>query len=1102
MRDHSAPLRDAEHFLTKFPGVQSAFAGFSFSSPYPSHLSLLSGLHVAPHNFTLSLNAGTSCPPLVNGITTSDSSGPSHPSRRKPDLPSQATPLPPPLHPEQSEQPVLDDPVFCKSQLTRVQSQLDDALLMVELHSSEVVNLTQQLEKSETLRRELESQLAQHEASHRITMEEAERRAETVQMEVQTSLARLEAELAEWKAIAQSKQIVRDLQQDTGSTTLAFTTAQLSIRSVEVVDSVSASEMFASMSCATPSILELNRESQTPITTTDTAPSPDHVAHSTLSSPGLVHLNSHSDRVEQLARRAHRAEVLAREAADMLEAEQHFCRLYKETSAEKSDQLKELTRELAETRELLSASQKDSRRYYEECEAARRALDEEQLRSRRHREAARAADERSISASQRAALARREAANLRDSLELMKQAYETEKAKCSAAVNKLTELQTSMQSDAGSQVMSGSNTGALELMYIASAAQSKDTSGTFYLGNAATRHKLALILGNRQQQQMSNQAREIKRLLNEIKRLNAELAMSKRENLNLQAALAAADRVVDEAHFQRLQHSRENSDDLIMMDVQRAMPSSFVQARSRSGLFGLGKTQVRSADSGMVLSRCSSTSKSLIGAEREDALASSSSEASTSRATLPRQNSTGEPFSFIGSRTVMQTEAAPRIPSPLSPDWGDFTLAGVLEYGRRQPRRKKLFWSPRVVKLTSAHLTVWNYTPDTIGILDSGPRHSSMNRAGHAPTSGTVPPALLEVPLRALYHVRQLDQSDAIHEHPEQLATIFNIAYDRFFSDDSPSNYVTMSGVVGVGGQQHSLTLPRKLSFGSSAHFTTVHNPHPPLTDKHPQCSGDSINMRRSVVGSSHGHLDTITSNNSTSRAPSSKAQSISISPHVILVRGHKLHHIRFPRMAVCDLCRKACWQLVSPPPAFQCILCQLKFHATHLNTQDYAIPACGKAIVSLVFRCASSTEREKWVRCIRAAMQFTKMNSPAANPTTATSSADYHSSTAHRCLPLDSDPAATTHEMFAFARAPSVAAAEVPVPSYSPVFPLDDMLHNGDHSDHSERLSDESSARTVAECQLESASSTADSGAMATADHCAMNGNHRFDHNGGNHGS
>lgn len=1079
--DHpTGGLKEAEHFLTRFPGVQLAFAGFSFSSVYPGHLSLLSGLRVAQHSFTLSLNPSNPFSPLVNGIATTDSAGSPHLTIHNGDPSSQSCLYPPPPDPAHTEHPVLNEPAALKCHLARVQSQLDDALLIAEFHSSKVIDLSQQLERSDTLRRELESQLAQRDVTHRLMMEEAERRAESVQIEVRAKLARLEAELTEWKAIAHSKKMARVSQQDTGCTTLDLTNNHLSIRSAEVVDSAAASEVLTLMPSSTSSSLDISAELRTPVSMTCSALSPDHVAFPSLFLPDVAHLNEPSsvvnsppDRINQLARRAHRAEVHAREVADLLEAEQHFCRLYKETSAEKSDQLKELTRELVETRELLSASQNNSRRHYEECEAARRALEEEQLRSRRHREVALVAEERSISASKRTAAARREAANLRDSLELMKQAYEKERSKCVAAVNKLTE------------VMSGSSTGALELMYIASAAQSKDANGTFYLGNAASRHKLALIFGNRQQQQISNQAREIKRLLNEIKRLNAELAMSRRV-----ASLAGVDSTIDDSHFHPLPHSLENRNDLATTDVHHSTPSSTVQLRSRTGLFGRRKTNLQSEDIGMVLS---SMSKSVVGAEPEDALASSSSETSSVRTALPRLNSSGEPFPFVESRTITQIETLPSISNPFSPDRDDFTLAGVLELGRRQPRRKKFFWSPRVVKLTSAHLTIWEYTPDTITILDSDSRHSVTlaqnlgNLADSTSSSRTLPSAVLEVPIRALYHIRQLDQSDAIHERPEDLATVFSVAYDRFFSDHSLSDSMAGRSELGVGGLQNSLTLPHKPSFGSAAHFTTAYNPHPLITDTSPQYFGDPVNRKHPVIGSSNGHLDNVTLNHPDSNfASSSKTQSISISPHVILVRGHRLHHIRFPRMAVCDLCRKACWKLVSPPPAFQCIRCQLKFHATHLDTQDYVLPTCGKAIVSLVLRCVSSAEREKWVKCMRAAVHRTKVDSFSDDPNSASSTARYQYSTADPChLPV-SDSLVTAHASG----------------TLSPFSPLDDMLHDGDHSYLSKFLSRESGTADVMEPKTAPASSATDSESTPPSLHFTSYCDHRLNQGGSSRGN
>ncbi|KAA3674869.1 Rho-associated protein kinase 1 [Paragonimus westermani] len=860
----SADANEESQFLAKFPGVQLAFAGFSFSSSHPDHLALLNGPHSAPRASTPVPNS-----PLMNG---------NHGGSLAADIPS----LDITVAFANTQRPMVDgctvqsmpdvnksangsSNTAVQSQLTQVRNQLEDALALAEMHSNEVTELTQQLDKAATRYRELETKFAQRETAYRMAVEESQQRMEMVRSEAATNLARLEAELVKWKAVAQSEQTARHSAEAAGSIAVATATARLAKRAAEVADRVATSGSRGSLT-------RLTLTSSQPALGPD-SPDGDSLAVTVQSvdEPALdqtIATNLLLSRVEEMAKRAHRAEASAREAADSLEAEQHFCRLYKETSAEKSAQLRELSREMDELRELFITSESNCVRYHEECEAARRALAEEQQRSMRYRESARIADESAASASQRAALARRDAANLRDSLERMTQAHEKEKIKCAVAVNKLHE------------VMSGSNIGALELMYMASNAQVKDGGGGvggFFLGNTANRHKLASILGNRHQHQISQQGREIKRQLNEIKRLNAELATSRRE--------------------------------------------------------------------------------------------SSPSSRDPSTMTVSRQYSLGDPRLSILADSLNHLSVDPYPNSPQNEQHlTDFTISGVLRLGVKQQRKKKLDWLPRVVKLTTSHLFIWDYSPDTVALLDPGPSTTPHVLSSSANMVTTSP--LFEIPLTALYHVRRIDPSEAIHERTEDLDRVFQVTYDRSYLDCVT---VDLNATKPPTGPSSSLTLPRKLSFGSSTVFSTANTTSTttpqPVTGGRRQTS-DSNQIVRSVLSCSNGNLDKVDTNVT---VPNLKIQTISLSPFIVLAQGHKLQHMRFPRVAYCDLCRKSCWQLVPSVPAFQCLHCQLKFHAYHLETQDYVLPACGKAVVSQLFRCVSEEDKVKWITHILAAIQFVK---------------------------------------------------------------------------------------------------------------------------------
>ncbi|KAF8571168.1 hypothetical protein P879_02367 [Paragonimus westermani] len=967
----SADANEESQFLAKFPGVQLAFAGFSFSSSHPDHLALLNGLHSAPRAPN---RASTPVPssPLLNG---------NHSGSLAADIPS----LDITVAFANTQRPMVDgctvqsmpdvnksangssNTTAVQSQLTQLRNQLEDALSLAEMHSNEVAELTQQLDKAATRYRELETKFAQRETAYRMAVEESQQRMEMVRSEAATNLARLEAELVKWKAVAQSEQTARHSAEAAGSIAVATATARLAKRAAEVADRVATSGSRGSLTrlTLTSSQPALGPDPLDGDSLAVTVPSVDEPALDQTIATNLL-----LSRIEEMAKRAHRAEASAREAADSLEAEQHFCRLYKETSAEKSAQIRELSREMDELRELFITSESNCVRYHEECEAARRALAEEQQRSMRYRESARIADESAASASQRAALARRDAANLRDSLERMTQAHEKEKIKCAVAVNKLHE------------VMSGSNIGALELMYMASNAQVKDGGGGvggFFLGNTANRHKLASILGNRHQHQISQQNREIKRQLNEIKRLNAELATSRREAQNLHANVIELSRLLEEQRYNTSgQHSRENSDELVAAGANstRVTPTGnsnpgTVQMRCRTGLFGRGKTTIQSYDSGVGFDRVSGSGlKSLMVSESfVPTVPSSPNSRDPSTMTVSRQYSLGDPRLSILADSLNHISVDPYPNSPQTEQpLNDFTLSGVLRLGVKQQRKKKLDWLPRVVKLTTSHLFIWDYSPDTVALLDPGPSTTPHVLSSSANMVTTSP--LFEIPLTALYHVRRIDPSEAIHERTEDLDRVFQVTYDRSYLDCVT---VELNATKPPTGPSSSLTLPRKLSFGSSAVFSTTNTTStttPQAVTGGRRQTSDSNQIVRSVLSSSNGNLDKVDTNVAT---PSLKIQTISLSPFIVLAQGHKLQHMRFPRVAYCDLCRKSCWQLVPSVPAFQCLHCQLKFHAYHLETQDYVLPACGKAVVSQLFRCVSEEDKVKWITHILAAIQFAK---------------------------------------------------------------------------------------------------------------------------------
>ncbi|CAL8097532.1 unnamed protein product [Calicophoron daubneyi] len=987
---------EVDAFLSKFPSIQLAFAGFSFSSSHPNHLALLNGLHLAPRGLGPSSRSV--------GISVPEECG-SSPAKSAPDL-LELTPVPPVPVAEQngsladSSKPTTEMNVVPQAAHLRVQAQLEDALALSEMQSNEIISLTAKLDKALVQRRELEAKLHTKEAAARTASEEAQQRLELVRAEAEANLARLEAELVKWKSVAQSEQAARQSAEAAGSIAVATATAHLAKRAVEVAERVAGPGSRSNLSrmvSPTSSFIHSNEQimSQSVEIVGTTVSDGELPAGSPPIDSQTVATNLLLSRVEEMAKRAHRAEAAARESTDALEAEQRFCRLYKDESEDKSDQIRDLTRELELLRDSLSMTQQSCQRSREEYESARRALAEEQQRSNRYREAARVAEEDAMAASQRATLAARESANLRNKLEEVNQAYENEKLKCSATVLKLF------------QVVSGENAEALESMRLANFQQNDETSsrlGSFY---PAARNKLSNFRGLNVQ--LRQRDKENKRLLCEINRLNAELASAHREaQSRLLSAEGEIARLTEELRANATR-GQENLDD--SASYYRPNFSNSVHLRTRSGIFTLqrNKPGAPSLDSGIGSERNSTLHKSSV-ANPNCSPVSSSPELPPTHDSTNRQVSATERF-LHAAQSSTPTHVSSDLPiSPVKSsvsDITDFTFSGTLEYSSNQQiRRKKRSWERRIARLTPTHLLLWDCSAETGGFLsdqytsgtDAFHRNSasSLNRISHI----SPPVLVLHLPLTALCHVRAVNSCDLIHERPEDLPRIFQVIYDLHCinnpvdADPTLLNYTPM--------QINSSTLPRKLSFGSSSVFSTHSANTGRRVVRTESASGSSIHAanpqsnRRSFLGSA-SHLDGLSTltNNSNTTPGSSPVTTMCHSPvpNTLLVQGHKLQCIQFRKTATCDICRHPCSHFISPPPAVQCVNCQLKLHASHLEQQECSLPVCPRSVVICLFRCATEADKQQWIAHIAAAIKHVKS---LASPTIQTSNSVSLSSTAN----------------------------------------------------------------------------------------------------------
>lgn len=115
-----------------------------------------------------------------------------------------------------------------------------------------------------------------------------------------------------------------------------------------------------------------------------------------------------------------------------------------------------------------------------------------------------------------------------------------------------------------------------------------------------------------------------------------------------------------------------------------------------------------------------------------------------------------------------------------------------------------------------------------------------------------------------------------------------------------------------------SRTLPRKLSFSSSTQFSTsgrlTNATAPTLVKK--RTGGSTQFLWTPSAGSTFS-----LSGNAAAPTPSDVTAG-EAAP--LTHQGHVLQRIQFRVPAFCDLCKRSCWHVLSPPPALQCIHCQV----------------------------------------------------------------------------------------------------------------------------------------------------------------------------------
>ncbi|VDM17961.1 unnamed protein product [Hydatigera taeniaeformis] len=81
--------------------------------------------------------------------------------------------------------------------------------------------------------------------------------------------------------------------------------------------------------------------------------------------------------------------------------------------------------------------------------------------------------------------------------------------------------------------------------------------------------------------------------------------------------------------------------------------------------------------------------------------------------------------------------------------------------------------------------------------------------------------------------------------------------------------------------------------------------------------------------------------------------------------QGHSFQAITFRiTNTICEVCRRPCSDLRSPPPALECIRCRMRIHRNHVENHEKFV-VCPNTVKQWIIRAPSPAERNAWVSCI-----------------------------------------------------------------------------------------------------------------------------------------
>lgn len=78
--------------------------------------------------------------------------------------------------------------------------------------------------------------------------------------------------------------------------------------------------------------------------------------------------------------------------------------------------------------------------------------------------------------------------------------------------------------------------------------------------------------------------------------------------------------------------------------------------------------------------------------------------------------------------------------------------------------------------------------------------------------------------------------------------------------------------------------------------------------------------------------------------------------------QGHSFQPITFRiTNTICEVCRRPCSDLRSPPPALECIRCRMRIHRNHVENHEKLV-VCPNTVKQWIIRAPSPADRNAWI--------------------------------------------------------------------------------------------------------------------------------------------